>query len=79
MFEAEQFPFSSEDILKRQRQLLLSRYDGLNKEKIVRNEEPDCNYNELPDTTPSLLFCYVSVSVFILDLRSEMVEGERRD
>ena len=57
MFEAEQFPFSSEDMLKRQRQLLLSRYDGLNNEKIVRNEEPDCNYNELPDTTPSLLFC----------------------
>lgn len=68
MFKAEQFPFSSEDILKRQRQLLLSRYDGLNKEKIVRNEEPDCNYNELPDTTPSLLFCYVLVSFYILDL-----------
>ena len=69
MFEAEQFPFSSEDMLKRQRQLLLSRYDGLYNEKIVRNEEPDCNYNELPDTTPSLFFCYVLVSVYILDLR----------
>ena len=56
MFQAEQFPFSSEDMLKGQRQLLLSRYDDLNNEKIVRNEEPDCKYNELPDTTPSLLF-----------------------
>ena len=69
MFEAQQLPFSSEDILKGQRQLLLSRYDDLNNEKIVRNEEPDCNYNELPDTTPSLLFCYVLLSVDILDLR----------
>ena len=60
MFEAEQFPFSSEDMLKGQRQLYF-----LNNEKIVRNEEPECNYNELPDTTPSLLFCYVLVSVDI--------------
>ena len=55
MFKAQQFPFSSEDILEGQRQLLLSGYDDLNNEKIVRNEEPDCNYNELPDTTGSLL------------------------
>ena len=44
---------------------MLSGFDDFNNEKIVRKEEPECNYNELPDTTPSLLFCYVLVSVDI--------------